>query len=174
MAFPMYGTIRALYVLMSCNVSGRELLTADGTTGMTIFKPVIAYRICFYSMFKASNVVEPYLLMNINRFVKCTWTKLRFGISAIALHSQRYSRSPSANDLMCHLCKSACEDEVRCVLCCPALEDLRRVFIRPKYYYYPSTFKLTLLRSTKNENTLRNLALYLYTSFKRLNVAIKR
>jgi hypothetical protein len=123
-------------------------------------------------MFKTSNVVEPYLLMNINRFVKCTLTKLRFGISAIAVHSQRYSRSPSANDLMCHLCKSACEDEVHFVLCCPALEDLRRILIRPKYYQYPSTFKLTLLLSSNNENTFRNLALYLYKSFKRLNVAM--
>jgi hypothetical protein len=44
MAFPMYGTIRALNVLMgSCNVSGRELLIADGRTGMTMFKPVIDF-----------------------------------------------------------------------------------------------------------------------------------
>ena len=94
--------------------------------------------------------------MNINRIVKCTLTKLRFGISAIAVHSQSNCRSPSVNDLMCNLCKSACEDEVHFVLYCPALEDLRCVLIRPKYYKYPSTFKLTLLLSSKNENTQKS------------------
>ena len=85
-------------------------------------------RFCFHSIFKTSNVAEPFFWININRFVKCALAKLRFGISAIVVHSQRYSRSPSANDLMCHLFKSACEDEVHFVLCWPALENLIDVY----------------------------------------------
>ena len=72
----------------------------------------------------------------------------------------------------CPLCKSANEDEVHFVLCCPAFDDLRTQSIPLKYFRHPNLFRLGLLLATQNENILRNLCVYLYKAFKRRSVVI--
>eukprot|EP00745_Piridium_sociabile_P032738 TRINITY_DN5549_c0_g1_i5.p2 TRINITY_DN5549_c0_g1~~TRINITY_DN5549_c0_g1_i5.p2 ORF type:complete len:158 (-),score=2.85 TRINITY_DN5549_c0_g1_i5:16-489(-) len=124
-------------------------------------------RFSSYRLMKTNNLIEPYFSLNINSFVRNALTKFRFGVSDIIIHCQRYKQSSSQT---CRMCKQATEDEVHFVFDCPALYDLRKQYIPPKYYSRPSTFRLVLLMSAKNENTVRNFALFLYKAFKRLNL----
>ena len=68
---------------------------------------------------------------------------------------------------MCPFCSVSVQNEVHFVFCCPGLDDLRSRYIHPTYFNFLSDFRLTLLLSTKNERTLRNLALYLCKAFNR-------
>ena len=60
----------------------------------------------------------------------------------------------------CPLCKSANEDEVHFVLCCPAFDDLRKQFIPFMYYKRPNLFRLRILLATENENVWRNFCVF--------------
>ena len=127
-------------------------------------------RFSFYKKFKTSHEMEPYLLLDINRYAECSLTMFSFGISDIFVHCMSYKSNVTARKLMCPFCSISIENEVHFVLCCPGLDDLRGRYIRPKYFNFPSDFRLTLLLSTKNERTLRNLALYLYKAFSRRKI----
>ena len=128
-------------------------------------------RFSMYSLFKVSPEIEQYVGMEINRYVKKALTRFRFGISDIACHCFRYSQR-SDTEILCRLCHTANEDDLHFLLCCPALIDLRTKLIQPKFYRDPSIFRLSVLMSTRNEITLRNLATYIYLSLKRLRTAI--
>ena len=114
--------------------------------------------------------MEPYLLLDIYRYVKCSLTRFRFGISDDFVHCTRYRSNVTPREMMCPFCTVSVENEAHFVLCCPGLDDLRRRYIHPKYFIFPSDFRLTLLLSTKNEGTLQNLALYLYEAFNRRKI----
>eukprot|EP00745_Piridium_sociabile_P016921 TRINITY_DN25249_c0_g1_i2.p1 TRINITY_DN25249_c0_g1~~TRINITY_DN25249_c0_g1_i2.p1 ORF type:complete len:276 (+),score=3.13 TRINITY_DN25249_c0_g1_i2:81-830(+) len=129
-------------------------------------------RFSLFKLLKTNHFIEPYLLMNnMNRFVRRTLTKLRFGISDITIHRQRYN-SFSAQTMLCPLCSTAKEDEVHFVFCCPVFDDLRHKYIPLKYYRNPVLFRLALLLSSKNETIIYNLATYLYKSFKRRSIMV--
>ena len=89
-------------------------------------------RFSLYRTFKSSSNSEMYLLLNINRHIKCSMTRFRFGISDIAVHHNRYKNVPD-DALTCALYKHANEDDVHFLLCCPAFIDIRQQFIPPKY-----------------------------------------
>jgi hypothetical protein len=128
-------------------------------------------RFAMYRLFKTSSEREPYIAMDINRYIKSSFTRFRFGVSDIACHCFRY-HGRGENDFVCRLCNTAREDELHFLLCCPVLCDLRAEFIQPKYYKDPCGFRLTLLLSNKHLPTLRNLAKYIYFALKRLRMAI--
>ena len=122
-------------------------------------------RFSLYRLLKTNHLTEPYMTMNINKFVRCVLTKFRFGVSRIAAHDQRYKNDE--RNLMCPMCKANREDEIHFVFCCPALDDLRSKHIPSKFYNRPSSFRLVLLLSSNNENVIKNVALFLYKAFKR-------
>ena len=126
-------------------------------------------RFHFYRSFKSGKDTEPYVLLNISRFVKSALTRFRFGISAITVHSLRFKRTDT-RDLLCPLCKSATEDEIHFVLCCPAYHDLRQRFISRKFYNYPCAFRLSLLVASTNNSIIWKLCMYLYLAFKRRSI----
>ena len=123
-----------------------------------------------YRMFKSNNVIEPYIGMLMNRYVKSALTKFRFGVSDIACHRYRYAEN-GKNNIICRLCRSALEDEIHFMFCCPFLHDLRTKLIQAKYYTKPCRFRLTLLMSCRNEKVLSNLALFIYKALKRVSIA---
>jgi hypothetical protein len=125
-------------------------------------------RFALYRTFKLQNTIEPYLFVEMNRFVINALTKFRCGVSPIIVHAKRFKRL-TESEAACRLCKSEVENEVHIVLCCPMLLDLRKEFIPVKHYMHPSAFRLALLIATKNKSTLKNVAMFLYFSFKRLN-----
>ena len=125
-------------------------------------------RFSFYRFLVSSDVTdkEYYLSININRFIRCALTKFRFGVSDLAVHKNRY-RESSENDLFCPFCKSVKDDEIHFAFICPVFADLRQSYIPLKYYRHPALFRLVLLLASKNENTQRNLMMFLYKAFKR-------
>ena len=72
--------------------------------------------------------VEPYIMLNLNRYIRYTLTRFRFGVSDIKVHRSRF-KLYNVDELKCPLCLTAVENEVHFVLCCPAFEDLRHEFI---------------------------------------------
>lgn len=129
-------------------------------------------RFSFFRLIKTSNLAEPYLLINMNRFIRGTLTKLRFGVSDLTVHKERYR--PNVGNMICPLCKIEKEDEIHFVLCCPSLEDLRERYIPIKYYKQPLFFRLVLLLTSKNDSEISNLAMYLYKSFKRRSLYVDK
>ena len=127
-------------------------------------------RFDLYRAFGLFHCIPTYVSLDMDRYLKRMVTMFRFGISDLFVHQYRY-RNHNESDLTCPLCKSAIENEVHFVLCCPALSNLRKQLIPPKYYRQPSQFRLTLLIASTNELTVKDLAIYLYKSFKFRSIA---
>ena len=117
-------------------------------------------RFSLYRQFKSLACAEPYIMLNLNRYIRYTLTRFRFGMSDIKVHY-------NVEELKCLLYLSAVDNEDHFVLCCPAFEDLRYEFIESKYFNNPCEFRLALLLATQNERALKNLALFLYKAFSR-------
>ena len=101
-------------------------------------------RFSFYKKFKTSYEMKPYFLPDINWYVKCLLTWFIFLISYIFVHCIRYKSNVAAMEKICPFCSISIENEVHFVLCCPGLDDLRGRYIRPRYFNFPSDFRLTL------------------------------
>ena len=122
-------------------------------------------RFSLFRLIKTNNLIDPYLMMNMNRFIRISLTKFRFGVSDLVIHRERYQ--PGIRNTICPLCMTGREDEVHFVLCCSSLKDLREKYIPMKYYRYPTYFRLVLLLTSTNNNIILNLAMYIYKSFRR-------
>ena len=68
--------------------SHNDLLTFDGKLGMTTYTNT--HRFSLYRQFKTLTGVEPYLMLNLNRHIRYTVTRFRFGVSDIKVHRSRY------------------------------------------------------------------------------------
>ena len=106
------------------------------------------------------------MLLNLDRHIRCALSRFRFGVSDIAVHSTRFKKS-NTEDTECPLCNLTIETEIHFVLCCPALNDLRKRFIQTKFCDLLDTFHLVQLLSSSDHNILKNLAMFLYEAFKR-------
>ena len=102
--------------------------------------------------------LQPYMMLNLNRYIRYTLTRFRYGVSDIKVHSSRF-KVCNVDELKCPLCLSAVDNEVHFVPCCPEFDDLRYKCIDPKYCNNPCEFWLALLLATQNEPALKNLAL---------------
>jgi hypothetical protein len=127
-------------------------------------------RFSMYRLFSTSHSVQTYLLISVDRHLKCVMTRFRFGVTDLAVHFYRY-RNHTHRDLLCPLCKEAEENEVHFVLCCPFLNELRKEFIPLKYFRTPSVFRLAMLVSSKSEDVVKKLSIFLYKAFKIREVA---
>ena len=108
-----------------------------------------------------------YLRLDLNRHIKNVVVKFRFGISELFVHQYRYRNVNNITiSLVCPLCRDATENEVHFILCCPSLMKLRQKLIHVKYYKNPNLNHLNLLLASNQEETVRNLAWYLYKAFK--------
>ena len=103
-------------------------------------------------------------MLTLNRHIRYTLTRFRFGVSDIKVHRSRF-KVYNVDDLKCPLCLSDVDNEVLFVLCCPAFDDLRYEFMEPKYFNNPCEFRLALLLATQNERALKNLVLFVYKAF---------
>ena len=146
--------------------SDNDLLTFDDKLGINT-----SDRFSLYRQFKTLTGLEPYLMLNLNRHIRYTLTRFRFGVSDIKVHRSRF-KLHNADELKCLLCLSAVDNEVHFVLYCPAFDDLRYEFIESKYFINPCEFRLALLLATQNERALKNLALFVYKAFSRRNALL--
>ena len=100
-------------------------------------------------------------MLNLNRYIRYTLTRFRFGVSDIKVHRSRF-KLYNDDELKCPLWKMK-----SILFSCPAFEDLRHEFIESKYFNNPCEFRLALLLATQKERALKNLALFLYKAFSR-------
>ena len=123
-------------------------------------------RFQFYSMIctKQQNMAY-HLSINMKRHLKCIFTKFRFGVTNINTHFFRYRQHTQAQ-FLCPYCKNTEENEVHFVLCCPLYTNLRRQYIKEKYYRNPNMFKLRILFCSNHQQTIENLCNYLFIAFK--------
>ena len=47
-------------------------------------------RFSIYRQFKTIACVEPYIMLNLNRYIRYTLTRFRFGVSDIKVHKSRF------------------------------------------------------------------------------------
>ena len=96
-------------------------------------------RFSLYRQFKTLAGVEPYMMLNLNRYIRYALTRFRFGVSDIKVHRSRFKHY-NVDESNCPSCLSAVDNEVRFVLCCLAFDDLRYEFIESKYFNNPCEF----------------------------------
>jgi hypothetical protein len=78
-----------------------------------------------YRQFKANLEKEDYLNINIPRYQRSAYTKLRCGVLPLAIETGRYTRTPLEQRL-CTLCNlEKVENEVHFLIECPMYVDLR-------------------------------------------------
>ena len=99
-------------------------------------------RFNFYRQFKTNHVQAVYLSVDINKYIRNSLIKFRFGVSPIVVHSLRYKTHAYTDTIW------PVENEAHFTLCCSALKDLRQRLIPDKFYSQPSSFRLVLLLST--------------------------
>ena len=107
----------------------------------------ISERFSLYRQFKTLAGIEPYMMLNLNRYIRYALTRFRVELSDIKVIRSRF-KLHNADELKCPLCLSAVDNEVHFVLCCPAFDDLRYEFIESKYFNNPCEFWLALLLAT--------------------------
>ena len=112
-----------------------------------------------------ANVLPIYISLDVKRQLKCIMTKFRFGVSRINTHHYRY-RNVSPEALICPFCKVENETEIHFILCCPLYDEIRKQYIKPKFWRNPSNLKLNILLSSSNSKAVEDLCRYLYIAFK--------
>ena len=66
-------------------------------------------RFSLYRQFKTLACVDPYIMLNLNRYIRYTLTRLRFGGLDIKVHRSRF-KLYNVDELKCSLCLSAVEN----------------------------------------------------------------
>ena len=125
----------------------------------------------FYRQFKTNHVQAVYLSVDVNKYIRNSLIKFRFGVSPTVVHSLRY-KTHAYTDTICPLCRAAVENEVHFTLF-SALKDLRQRLIPDKFYSQPSSFRLLLLLSTENKVIIKNFVIFLYLAFKRRELLLR-
>ena len=139
----------------------KDLLFVDGKNGIPMLR--LAIDLMFIGHF-APFMIRKHLKMNIDRHLKFIMTRFQ-RVFQTFLYIITDTKDTD-NDLICPLCRIAQETELHFVLCCPVPSSLRVQFISSKFYKFPNLFRLSLLLASTNENTVRNLSVYLYKAFK--------
>ena len=104
----------------------------------------------------------------MNRFVKNALTRFRFGYTSVNINYRSYSTHNQPN-VLCPLCKRFEENEIHFVLCCPALDDLRKRYIHSKHICSPYDYNLVLLMWFKQiffkEVTINQIQIMKYSKY---------
>ena len=81
--------------------------------------------------------------------------------------SGKWHRPRPYNRRMSEVC-GVLGDEYHFLLVYNSLSDLRQRYIPEYYFKYPSMYTFIALMSTDHVKTIRNLAAFVYSSFKRI------
>ena len=123
-------------------------------------------RFDYYSMICPREKSMAYhLSIDMKKHLKSIFSKFRFGVSNINTHFYRY-RVHNQEQLRCPYCKYSEENEIHFVLSCPLYKNIRKQFIKEKYYRNPNMFRLRILFCSQHQKTIENLCQYLFIAFK--------
>jgi hypothetical protein len=93
------------------------------------------------------------------------FTRLRLSSHRLFVETGRWNNTP-LNDRKCQLC-NILEDEYHFIIECKLYQELRKKYIKPYYYRYPSMFKAIQLFQSENESELRKLAVFVFKAFEK-------
>ena len=115
--------------------------------------------------------LESYIAaVDIHKYRRCLAT-FRFSAHNLMIETGRY-KNISRENRFCWYCECIVEDELHFLLVCPLYKDIRSKYIKESNANIPPKKFLSIM-SSKNETKLRNLAMYLFHSFKTRNEYIK-
>ena len=97
--------------------SDKDLLTCDGKPGIDHVNT--SDRFSLYRQFKTLACVEPYIMLNLNRYIRYTLTRFRFGVSDIKVHRSRF-KLYNVDELKCPIVSFGC-GKMKSILFCVAL-----------------------------------------------------
>lgn len=126
----------------------------------------------FYSCFKSSLCHEIYLdCVNIRKY-RNALACFRCSSHNLEIEYGRYSNI-HRDQRFCKLCKNVVETEYHFLLKCPFYSNIRKTYL-PKKYYENATFNnCIILMRTKNENLLRDIAMYIYFAMQHRNTLLQ-
>ena len=112
-----------------------------------------------YSIFKENIEFEHYFVtLPKHLYINMSW--FRTGNHKLPVEIGRWNDTEYA-ERKCPLCETSVGDELHYVLECPFFKRERQILIPQQYRNRPNTLKFRNLMSTRDENTLTNLAKFM-------------
>ena len=119
-------------------------------------------KLCTYQKFKTEFVSEKYLNCVTNIKQRIALTRFRCSAHRLMIEEGRY-RNIIRNERICTRCNlNVVEDEFHFLIVCPFYSELRDSCLDIYYYFLPDINKFTLLISSNDANTIRNVAKFIH------------
>ena len=137
----------------------KDVFCQDWTAGINTSE-----RFNQYSLFKTSFGLEKYLQTIQQKCFRDTVVRVRFGISDLKTHKNRYTTAGTLIDNKCPFCPELEENELHLCFRCPRYDAIRPTFLKdiPDYL---EVAKFTSLMSTDNEKIIRQIAWFFFKAF---------
>jgi len=119
-----------------------------------------------YTGFKIDFEWEKYLNVLLIRKFRNAYVRFRTSSHQLMIEHGRYINL-ERNERLCPLCKTTIENEYHFLLVCSFYEDLREMYIPSRFYDQPTINKFNNAMTSRDENIIRNIAMYIYYAFER-------
>ena len=119
-----------------------------------------------YAGFKIDFEWEKYLNVLLIKKFRNAYVRFRTSSHQLIIEHGRYINI-ERNERLCHLCKTSIEDEYHFLLVCSCYEDLRETYIPSRFYNQPTINKFHNAMASRDDNIIRNIAMYIYHAFER-------
>ena len=129
-------------------------------------------KLVLYRQFKPDFVKECYIdMIDLKKFRRC-FIAFRSSAHKLMIEKGRH-HDIHLQYINCIYCECYIEDEYHFVFVCPLYNDLRMKYFDAYYRENLCYRKFCLLLSSRNETTIRNLAMYLFYAFECRNNVLK-
>ena len=119
-------------------------------------------RVSTYWRFKHSFTLEKYLDFISEKKYRIALCKFRISAHSLAIGKGRHQTIPRDNR-KCNYCNlNAIESEYHLLLVCPQLIELRRKYLSPYYWHWPSLTKFDSIMSSQCKKTVLKIAKFIY------------
>ena len=123
------------------------------------------HKLLLYKEYKTIFITEYYInIIDIGKF-RSTMASFRSSSHDLEIEKGRHFNIPREFRYCCY-CETIVEDEIHFVLNCPLYDELRLKYIDRRFIGSPCTLKFNRLMSSRNEEVVKNLSMYLYYAFK--------
>jgi hypothetical protein len=129
----------------------------------------ISTRADSYKLFSDFGFKEYLNILKIKKF-RQEFTRLRLSSHKLNIEVGRWHKPNPIprNERLCTFCNRL-EDEFHFLFECKLYTVLRKKYLKPVYWRHPNILKFTNLMSTKNNEELKNLSVFIYNSFHKRN-----
>ena len=118
-----------------------------------------------YKQYKVEFVKEIYIdFIDIKKF-RNSLVSFRSSSHKLMVEKGRHINLPRELRYCIH-CVDTIEDEAHFLIFCPLYADLRLKYIHKKYWEYPTTQKFITLMSSRDQETIQNLSMFIYYAMK--------